>query len=439
MKKSALVSFLILLITGSVFSQEFDTTKIDSLFTSLDNHDRFMGSVALSKNGKTIYSKTIGYADIETEQKINTDTKFRVGSISKMFTSTLTFMAVEENKILLDQPLADFYPTVKNASDITIGNLLNHRSGIINVTSLPSYLLWNTQPKTRLQLLELIEQGGSAFTPNSKAEYSNSNYVLLTFILEDVFKDSYTNLIKDRITVPLKLSNTYVGSNIAPTNNEAYSYNYNTNWNKSFETDMSIPLGAGAIVSTPIDLNTFATALFKGKLISKNSLKQMTTFTEGYGMGSFQMPYFDKKGFGHNGGIDGFTSQLACFPKDEISVAITSNGSRYGNNDILIAVLAAYYGKSFRLPNFNTVTVTPKDLEQYLGTYASKQKKLKVTITQNDGTLMAQATGQSSFPLEAVEKHAFEFYLAGIRLEFEPENKTMYLKQGGGTFTYKME
>ncbi|WP_276168126.1 serine hydrolase domain-containing protein [Zobellia alginiliquefaciens] len=439
MKRIVCTSVLFLLMSLSVFSQEFDTTKIDSLFTSLDNHDYFMGSVALSHKGNPIYNKAIGYTDVENEQKTNIRTKFRVGSITKMFTAVLTFMAIEDGKIELEQTIDTFFPSLKNARKITIGNLLNHRSGIANVTSRPDYLLWNTQPKTREQLLELIEQSGSVFEPNSKAQYSNSNYLLLTFLLEDVFKENYTDLIKNRISNPLDLTNTYVGASIVPANNEAFSYNYDSHWNKAFETNMSIPLGAGAIVSTPTDLNTFTTALYEGRLISKNSLKQMTTFTEGYGMGSFEMPYFDKKGFGHNGGIDGFTSQLACFPKDDISVAITSNGSRYGNNDILIAVLAAYYGKSFRLPNFNTVTVTPKDLEQYLGTYASKQKKLKVTITQNDGTLMAQATGQSSFPLEAVEKHAFEFYRAGIRLEFEPENKTMFLKQGGNTFTYKIE
>ncbi|OWW27283.1 peptidase [Zobellia sp. OII3] len=439
MRKSVFVPLVFLLITGSIFSQEFDTKKLDSLFATLETHDRFMGSVALSKNGKTIYSKTTGYADIETKQKINTTTKFRVGSISKMFTSALTFMAVEENKITLDQPLSNFFPSIKNASDITIGHLLSHRSGIMNVTSLPSYLLWNTQPKTRTQLLELIEQGGSVFNPDSKAEYSNSNYILLTFILEDVFKDNYANLIKDRIAVPLKLSNTYVGSSIDLTNNEAHSYSYDTQWKKSFETHMSIPLGAGAIVSTPNDLNTFARALFEGKLITSESLEQMKTFKDGYGMGLFEMPYFSKKGFGHNGGIDGFSSQLAIFPKDHISIALTSNGTRYSNNDIFIAVLAAYYGKSFDIPDFSTIEIAAEDLEKYLGTYASHQKKLKISITQNNGTLMAQATGQPSFPLEAVAKNVFEFHLAGVRLEFDPENKTMLLKQGGGVFKYKME
>ena len=427
------------LISLSLFSQDFSSPKLDSLFTALEKHDRFMGSVALSHNGKTIYTKTIGYADMETEKKVDVNTKFRVGSITKMFTSVLTFMAIEEGKITLDQPIANFFPNIKNASNITIGNLLNHRSGIANVTSRPDYLLWNTQPKTRQQLLELIEQGGSIFEPNSKGEYSNSNYQLLTFILEDVLKDSYANLIKTKITEPLKLKNTYMGSTIDTNNNEAFSYNYDTRWNKSYETHMSIPIGAGAIVSTPTDLNTFSTALYEGKLITKESLKQMKTFEDGYGMGLFEMPYFTKKGFGHNGGIDGFTSQLATFPKDHISVALTSNGTRYSNNDILIAVLAAYYDRSFNLPNFKTIEVTAEDLEKYLGIYGSKQLHLKLTITQSEGNLTAQATGQPSFPLEAVEEHAFEFHQAGVRLEFNPEEKTMLLKQGGSTYTYTRE
>ncbi|SIS81247.1 CubicO group peptidase, beta-lactamase class C family [Zobellia uliginosa] len=439
MKRTTFTSVLLLLMGLSVFCQESNFNKLDSLFNHLESHDRFMGSLALSENGKTIYSRSIGYADIDAQQEIDEKTKFRIGSITKMFTSVLTFMAIEEGKISLDQPIADFFPNIKNATSITIGNLLNHRSGIANVTSRPDYLLWNTQPKTRQQLLELIEQGGSVFEPNSKGEYSNSNYQLLTFILEDVLKDSYANLIKTKITEPLQLKNTYMGSPIDPNNHEAFSYNYDTRWNKSFETHMSIPIGAGAIVSTPTDLNTFSTALHEGKLITNKSLKQMKTFEDGYGMGLFEMPYFNKKGFGHNGGIDGFTSQLATFPKDHISVALISNGTRYSNNDILIAVLAAYYDKSFNIPHFETIEVTAEDLEKYLGIYGSKQLHLKLTITENEGNLTAQATGQPSFPLEAVEEHAFEFHQAGVRLEFNPKENTMLLKQGGNTYMYTRE
>ena len=398
-----------------------------------------MGSVALSYDGQNIYAKAIGYADVETDKKATPETKYRVGSITKMFTSSLIFMAVENGKLTLNKTIDSYFPKIKNASKITIGNLLNHRSGIHNFTSREDYQKWDTEAKTKEELLKIIEEGDSVFEPNSKAEYSNSNYVLLTFILEETFENPYSELIDEKIITPLGLKDTYVGSQIKVTEHEANSYAYAKNWEKKTETDMSIPLGAGAIVSNPKNLNLFVEALFAEKLISKESLDEMKTISDGYGMGIFQVPFYDKKGYGHNGGIDGFTSVLGYFPEDKLSVALTSNGNRYANNDIIIALLSAFYGKPFEVPEFKSITLTAEDLDKYLGVYASTQIPLKITITKNENTLFGQATGQPSFPLDAVETDVFEFAQAGVRLEFKPDNKAMVLKQGGGTFEYVME
>jgi len=421
------------------FSQQIDSAKLDSLFNTLEAHDRFMGSLALSHEGQTIYAKAIGYRDVENDLRPTTTTKYRIGSITKMFSSVLIFKAMEAGKLKLGQTIDIYFPQIKNSSQITISHLLNHRSGIHNFTSRPDYQEWQDEPKTKDELLEIIRDGGSVFTPNSKAEYSNSNYVLLTFILENVFEKSYSQLISEKITLPLGLKNTYVGNSIRTNHNEAHSYNYISDWTKKEETDMSIPLGAGALVSTPNDLNIFIHALFTGVLISKNSLDQMKTISDGYGMGIFPVPFYDKNGYGHNGGIDGFTSVLGYFPEDKVSVALTSNGNRYANNNIIIALLSAYYGKSFEIPTFKTIKVPSKELDKYLGVYASEQIPLKITITKEGDTLFGQATGQPSFPMEAIEKDVFEFAQAGVRLEFTPDEKAMVLKQAGGVYHYKME
>ena len=257
--------------------------------------------------------------------------------------------------------------------------------------------------------------------------------------LEEVFKKPYPTLISEKITSPIGLKDTYVGGKIDIEDNEAYSYTYSKTWEKKTETDMSIPLGAGGIVSNPKDLNRFIAALFAGKLISEKNLKQMNTISDGYGMGIFPVPFYEKNGFGHNGGIDGFTSVLGYIPEDSLSIALTSNGNRYANNDIIIAVLSAFYGKSFELPTFTYITLKSEDLNKYLGVYASTQLPLKITISKDGDTLFGQATGQPSFPMEAVATDVFEFAQAGVRLEFDPEEKAMMLKQGGGVFNYKKE
>ena len=202
---------------------------------------------------------------------------------------------------------------------------------------------------------------------------------------------------------------------------------------------MSIPLGAGAVVSNPSDLTKFIEALFAGKIISEKSLEQMTTLKDNYGMGIFQIPFYEKKGFGHTGGIDGFTSMLAYFPDDKLSVALTSNATGYDNNNIVIGALSCFFNQPYELPTFKTVALKTEDLDKYLGIYASKDIGLKITVSKNDKTLMAQATGQSSFPLDATDTDVFKFDQASIVLEFTPNEKKMVLKQGGGVFTFYRE
>lgn len=287
--------------------------------------------------------------------------------------------------------------------------------------------------------MDIIIKGGSDFEPGSKSEYSNSNYVLLSYILEKTFKKPFAEIFKKYITQPLGLKNTYLGRKIDVSNNESQSYRWMGNWRQEPETDTSIPLGAGGIVSTPSDLVKFSDALFGGKVIKEESLKHMETLKEDYGMGLFQFPFGTKLGFGHTGGIDGFTSVLIHFKDENISYTLTSNGTNFSNNDISIAVLSAVFNEPYKLPEFTSFALTSEDLDKYLGVYSSSQIPLKITITKENTTLIGQATGQPSFPLEATETDIFKFDAAGVVLEFNPSEEIMVLKQGGGEFTFKKD
>lgn len=417
----------------------FDTEKLDSFFHALEENNKFMGSVAVSKNGNVIYTKSVGFSDLENKVKASDESKYRIGSISKSFTAVLILKAVEENKLALDQTIDKWFPAIKNAEKISVKHLLNHRSGINNFTNDKDYLTWNTQSKTEKELVEIIANGGSDFQPDSKAEYSNSNYVLLSYILEKTFLKSYSDILEAYIVKPIGLTNTYVFGKIKPQNKECKSYSFDGVWKLESETDFSIPLGAGAITSTPTDLTKFADALFSGKLLKTESLELMKTLKDRYGLGLFQIPFHNKIGYGHTGGIDGFSSVYAHFPDDNISYALTSNGSYYNNNDISIAVLSAIFDKLYDIPTFLTYEVSSDDLDKYLGVYASDQLPMKITITKDGNTLIAQGTGQPAFPLEATEKGIFNFNQAGAKFEFNPSEKTMILFQGGGQIKFKKE
>ncbi|MFN2262429.1 MAG: serine hydrolase domain-containing protein [Psychroflexus sp.] len=436
MKKTFLITLLIGIVSQIAIAQDFDKTKLDNYFDALDTNNKFMGSVAVSQNGEIIYKKSLGFSDFETNTEADENTKYRIGSISKTFTAVLVLKAVEADKLDLNQTLNEYYPNIENSDKITIKYLLNHQSGIHNFTADQNYLSWHTQPKTEEELLSLIADGGSVFEPGSQSQYSNSNYILLSFILEKANKSSYAELLKNQIAKPIGLDNTYLGGKINTADNESKSYSYMNTWTIENETDMSIPLGAGGIVSTPIDLVKFSDALFTGKLLNEESLNTMKTLERQYGLGLVQIPFYDKTGYGHTGGIDGFSSVFSYFSDGNLSYALISNGTNYNNNDISIAVLSAVFDKPYNIPEFSDYEVNLEDLERYLGVYSSSQFPMKITITKKKGTLLAQATGQSAFPLEAVEEHKFEFKQADVVLEFNPKKQSMLLKQGGGEFKF---
>lgn len=441
--KTKLISVLLLVcFWGAIVSaQTINKRKLDSLFSILSEKNKAMGSIALSKNGKILYSNAIGYSSINERGKTPaTDkTRYRIGSVSKMLTATMIFQLIEEKKLKLTETLDKYFKDIPNATKITISNLLYHRSGIHNFTDDEEYANYMTLPKTEDEMIAIISKNKPDFEPDEKASYSNSNFVLLGYILEKITKKPYATNLSERITSKIGLMDTYYGGKTSIANNESYSYSYTNTWELEPETDMSIPGGAGAIVSTPIDLTKFIEALFSLKLVSKESLSMMKTMKDNYGMGMFQMPFYTRKGFGHNGAIDGFGSAVGYFPDDSLAIAYCTNGQVYGMNDILIGVLSIYFNMEYSLPVFSSIQVKSEDLDIYLGTYSSAELQIKITITKTDATLMAQATGQSSFPLEATAPGIFSFGRAGIVLEFNTSDSEMTLKQGGGSFVFKKD
>lgn len=437
-----LKSFLLILLFGSFscFGQNFDLVKMDKLFKAIEDNNRGMGSLSIFKDGKEVYSRSYGFADVEKKAMADANTKYRVGSISKTFTATIVMKLVEEQKLQLSAKLSDYYPQIKNADQITLDELLQHRSGIQNFTSYPDYGEWNTKKQSKDQLLTRIASGESTFAPGSKMDYSNSNYVLLSFIAEDVTGKSFSSLLQEFITVPCGLKNTYVGGVIGAKKNEAHSYSMLSDWSKQSETDPSIPLGAGSLVSTPHDLNIFFSQLFAGKIISAQSLEQMTLLKDNFGFGLFLVPFYTMVGYGHTGGIDGFASNAFYFPAENVSIALTSNGVVYPLNDIIVGALSIYFGKPYELPVFpKTVKIEASELIKYLGVYSAPTFPIKLTVTQKDGLLLAQGTGQPSFPLEYQGGNKFRFEPAKVEIEFDLVNKKMMFRQGGISFELSRE
>ncbi len=122
---------------------------MDDLFLQIETFDKAMGSISIFKDGKPVYEKAFGMADVINNQKADIDTKYRIGSISKTFTAVIIMKLIEDKKLSLSTPLSQFYPEISNAESITIEHLLRHRSGINSFTETDDYLSWNTQKKSK--------------------------------------------------------------------------------------------------------------------------------------------------------------------------------------------------------------------------------------------------------------------------------------------------
>ena len=245
---------LFLFASAFCFSQEENYKQLDDLFDLLSSKNKAMGSFAIRKEGKLVYNKTIGYQyKTDKEEKLATSaSKYRIGSITKTFTATLIFQLVDEKQLRLEDKLSMYFPEIPNAKKITITHLLTHSSGLFNITEEKDFTQWMLQPSTHKQMLDRIKSHEVLFQPGEKKSYSNTNFILLGYILEKIEKKSYKTLLKERITDKLNLKNTYYGGAIVTNKGECQSYYYKKKELKqATETDMSNPGGACLLYTSP--------------------------------------------------------------------------------------------------------------------------------------------------------------------------------------------
>ena len=422
-------------------AQSVNSAKLDSLLNTLVANNKSMGSMAISQNGKLVYQKSIGYAAAgDAKITATAKTKYRIGSISKMFTGVMIMQLVEEGKLTLATTLDKFYPQMPNAAKITIAMLLSHHTGLFNITNSPDFGSYMTLPQTHEQLVAKMAALTPKFEPGAKYEYSNTNFILLAYIIEKVTNKAYPDEVKKRIINKIGLKDTYYGGKIVTANNEALSYNYAGEWAELPQTDMSIPSGAGAMVSTPADLCKFAEALYNGKLVSNASLQQMLPVKENYGLAMHKIDFDEKAGYGHGGSIDGFRSILTYYPKEKLAIAYTANTGIYSAEKIEQNALSIYFNKPFVIPVFpKPLALTSAELDKYTGVYASPNFPLKITVLKKNNTLFGQAAGQGPLVLETTQKDIFTHQPAGIVMEFAPEKNQFTLKQAGRITVFTKE
>jgi CubicO group peptidase (beta-lactamase class C family) len=427
-------STLALFITG--YAQTLDKAKLDLFFDRLAEKNKAMGSLTIAKDGNVLYTRAIGYAQIDGTGKkpLTAASRFRIGSITKMFTTTMILQLVEEGKLKLTDTLDRFFPEVPNAKRITIEQILAHRSGIPNVKREQNAEgNINTLPMTKEEHLALIVKATPEFEPDTKGSYSNSGYFILGLILEKVTGKSYAETLQEKITSKIGLADTYTASgNIDVTRNESLTYiHFGGDWQQMPETHPSILFGAGAIVSTPNDLAKFIHALFGLKLVSQATLDRMKTMRDGEGPGMGTFTFAGRTFYGHTGGADNYGAWLAYEPEEKLAIAYTTNAKIYPVENIVRGAIEIYYQKPFQIPALESIAVDPHVLDRYVGKYSTPDAPAKATITRDGSTLFFQPPGASSaVPLEATAEDKFQ--IEGVAVfTFDAAKNQMTVKRRG--------
>ncbi|GGG07210.1 D-Ala-D-Ala carboxypeptidase [Dokdonia pacifica] len=342
MKKITLL-FLFSFCTLIAQTEKYD--QLDAIFKTLETTGNGMGGISIYQDGKEVYQNAFGYANIEKKIKSTATTKYRIGSVTKMYTSTIIIQLIEEGKLELDTPLSTFFPKLPNATMITVKNLLKHQSGLFNITEDDNFATWMFQPQSRIKMLDRMVKNGVIFEPGTDTSYCNTNYILLGYIAEEITGKSFYDIVQHMIVAPLQLKRTYVGTDRPKGDQEAVSHQRVENqWEVVSEyTEMSAPGGAGAIVSTPLEVNKFTNALYTDKLMSQAFYQQMTDVSTGMGMGLGGMPIMGMQAYGMSGQIDGFKSLAIFFPEQKISMTLVSNAYESSLQEIMMQVLQVFF------------------------------------------------------------------------------------------------
>ncbi len=434
-----LAGLLTLALFAAGNAQTLDKAKLDQFFDRLAEKNKAMGSLVIAKDGNVLYSRAIGYSQINGAEKkpLTAASRFRIASITKTYTAVMILQLVEEGKLKLTDTLDKFFPQVPNAQKITILQILSHRSGIPNVR--PDQATWKPgEPVTKDEMLALIVKGTPEFEPDTNSSYSNSGYFLLGHILEKLTGKSYDQALEERINSKIGLADTYIATGHIDVNKgEALTYfNTGSDWKQGFETHPSIGF---QLISTPGDMAKFIGALFDLKLISQQSLNQMKTIRDGEGLGLVPFTFAGKTFYGNNGGGDNYGAWLAYGPEEKLAVSYTTNAKVYPVANIVSGVVDIYYNRPFEIPALESLAVSPEILDKYLGVYSSPDAPAKATVTRDGSTLFFQPGRESAAALEATAEDKFQLFNGRVTFEFDAAKNQMIVKRGGRPMIFTKE
>ena len=406
-------------------------TKIAEYMHAAVAVDGFSGSILVAEGGQPVVSQGYGMANVELAVPNTPQTVFRLGSITKQFTSMAIMLLQERGKLRVSDPACQYLAECPPAwQPLTIRQLLTHTSGIPNYTGFPVFPKVAVLPTPPAEMIGKLKDKALEFAPGEKFAYSNSGYHLLGLIIERASGKPYADFLQETIFTPLGMAETGydVSSRIIRNRAAGYARQSGETVNAAY-MDMTIPYAAGGLYSTTGDLLRWDQALYTDKLVSQKSRDEMfTPVKSGYGYGWGISKRFDRQEIGHGGGIYGFATNIDRFPADRVSVIVLSNFEGASAGRIANDLAAIVFGAKYEIPRARkAITLEPKVLDQYVGPYKIASPPVDIVVTLENGKLLAQIAGRLKLALSAESDTTFFATDMAAQITF--------LKDGAGQVT----
>jgi CubicO group peptidase (beta-lactamase class C family) len=332
--------------------------QINQIFAGLKSDGGPGGAVLVVKNGQVVFKRGYGVIDLRSRRKIDGHTNFRLASCTKQFTAMAVMLLARDGKLRYQDRLTDIFPDFPEyGKSITIRNLLNHTSGLLDYEDLMAKPAAGTPPENIPQIkdagvLQLLkEQKTTKFPPGTRWDYSNSGYAVLAMVVEKVSGQPFGDFLHDRIFAPLDMKQTVAyekGKNTVA--HRAYGHTHDgPAWREMDQSPASAVLGDGGIYSSLDDLARWDRALTHNTLLSEaemepaiipvkvpdGSVQEPDGTPAAYGFGWFLNPYKNRSRMWHYGETVGFRTTIQRLVDDKLTIIVLSN-----RDDVVPANLA---------------------------------------------------------------------------------------------------
>lgn len=423
--KKPFYSLLLILVTTTIgFAQNIEK-QFDQMLNEQYLPDEPGATAIVAIDGKIVYHKAFGMANLELDVKMEPDMVLEIGSITKQFTSVAILMLMEQGKLDLDDDITKFiddYPT--HGHHISIHHLLTHTSGIKSYTSMESWApVWRKdfEPK---ELIDFFKNEPMDFAPGEEWRYNNSAYFILGYIIEKVSGKTYEQFIETNIFEPLGMQSSLYGSNSEIIKKRAYGYQKNKEYVNAEYLSLTQPYAAGSLMSTVEDLFIWNRAIRSNKLVKQESIELAFTnyqlnngekFNYGYGWAINEIN--GSSTVEHSGGIFGYVTNSIYLPNEDVFVAVYSNCDCNGPGEVSTKMAAIAIGKPY-LGQEDMISVKSDYLKDLVGVYDFADSSSRI-ITLEDNQLYSQRIGSSKIKIFPTKKNTFSFENNFATIQFQ--------------------